>query len=274
MSMDRAEQAGLGVALAGHVALFGLLSAGLLATSPPPIVKPQAMEVVLTDEIGLDSAAPDPSMVDPAARLAEEEGPVEPALMEAAPAPEPTPVPKPVPAPVPKPKPVPLAKPEPAKAQPKKAAPPKAVARPVAKTGQSRPTGSLSGLVDGLTDRPSRSNSTSNKASQSAAQARKSIDVAIDGEIRSHWQRAAPTGADVEKLKTVLEIRLNQNGSLAGEPRLVSQTGKTDSNAPQQQLHVERAIKAIKLAAPFKLPVEYYDQWKTWRIEFDARLAR
>ena len=57
-------------------------------------------------------------------------------------------------------------------------------------------------------------------------------------------------------------MSLNQDGSLAGEPR-VTQTGITESNRSQAALHRERAIRAVKLAAPFRLPPQYYGAWKT-----------
>ena len=71
----------------------------------------------------------------------------------------------------------------------------------------------------------------------------------------------------------MLAWELNADGSLAGRPRVVSQTGITDSNRPQAALHAERAVRAVQLAAPFDLPEEFYDRWRRireWR--FDRRL--
>jgi hypothetical protein len=51
------------------------------------------------------------------------------------------------------------------------------------------------------------------------------------------------------------------------------QEGITASNRPQAQLHAERAIRAVQLAAPFDLPEEYYDVWKSPRnVKFDRNL--
>jgi protein TonB len=47
-----------------------------------------------------------------------------------------------------------------------------------------------------------------------------------------------------------------------GSRRIVSQSGVTASNAPQKDLHAERAIRAVQLAAPFDLPPEYFEAWK------------
>ena len=72
---------------------------------------------------------------------------------------------------------------------------------------------------------------------------------------------------------TVLSFELNPDGSLKGRPRVVSQSGVTDSNRPQQELHAERAIRAVQLAAPFDLPDEFYDKWKrVSALRFDRRL--
>lgn len=266
--MDRVEKGALGVAALGHIVLFGLLSVGFLATPNPMLLRPKPIEVVLTDEVGLTSAAPDPADEMPAERLAEIEGPVEPV---APPPPEPLPAPpRPQPverAPAPKATPKPpaptAAKREPAKSKP---APP----RPQPARDRARPTGRLSGITDGLTDRASTSSSTRPKASQTSAQARQSITVAIGNRIRPYWK--PPTGADADKLVTIVQFDLNRDGTLIGMPEVIDQRGKTDSNAPQQALHAERAIRAIRAAAPFKLPPEFYDQWRTWRLEFDARL--
>ncbi|OYW44739.1 MAG: hypothetical protein B7Z33_09995 [Sphingomonadales bacterium 12-68-11] len=61
---------------------------------------------------------------------------------------------------------------------------------------------------------------------------------------------------------TVLRWELNADGTLNGRPVVVSQSGINDSNRPQAQLHAERAIRAVQLAAPFRLPEQYYDRWR------------
>jgi protein TonB len=72
---------------------------------------------------------------------------------------------------------------------------------------------------------------------------------------------------------TILRWRLNTNGSLASGPEVVNQTGLTDSNRPQAELHKEAAMRAVRAAAPFNLPPEYYDYWKNIvSFRFDKRL--
>lgn len=270
--MDRAERAGLGVAVAGHVALFGILSVGFLATPNPLDLKQQPIEVTLTDEVGLVSAAPEPVRVAPAPKLAEIQGPVEPVeVAEPEPAPQPTPAPVPAPAPRPKPKPTPV------KAVAKPA--PTSKPRPVADARERRrpdravpkPTGALAGIARGLTDRPSNSRSTTPPAATAGPAVKASLAAELVRQLRPHWR--SPSGADIDQLRTTVRVRLARDGSLAGEPVILRQTGVTDSNRAQAAVHAERAIKAVKLAAPFNFPAEFYDAWKTISPVFDKRLG-
>lgn len=298
VAIDRREGTAIGVAVIGHAVLFGLLSVGFLATPNPLKLEPTPIEISLTDEVGLKSEAPQIQKEAPAERLAEEPGPVEPDTPLPAPQPDPQPVarpeptpPKPAPAPEPRPqpKPVPKAQPQPKppapKAQPKQQAQPKAApAQPKAqpKTASqsksqspatnrvARPTGRLTGIVDGLTDQPSKGKATTPPASAIGAAVKSALAAEVIRQLRPHWK--SPTGADVELLRTQVEIRLNRDGTLAAPPRIVGQTGVTATNRPQADLHKERAVAAAKLAAPFKLPPEYYEAWKLITPTFDRRL--
>ncbi len=110
-------------------------------------------------------------------------------------------------------------------------------------------------------------------ASQIGPSAQASIVQAISRQIKPHWN--APSGLDAEQLITILAFRLNEDGSLAGRPRVVRQAGITDSNRPQADLHAERAIRAVQRAAPFDLPPEYYNAWKSiGGARFDRNLSR
>lgn len=299
LAIDRREGTALGVAVIGHVVLFGLLSVGFLATPNPLKLEPTPIEISLTDDAALKSEAPVINREAPAERLADTPGPVEPDTPPPAPQPDPQPVarpdptpPKPAPAPEPRPQPKPAPKappkktqPAPPKAEPKVKAQPKAAEpqpKAQAKTNASqsksqstarnavRPTGRLSGIVDGLTDQPSKGKATTPQASQIGASVKSALAAEVIRQLRPHWK--SPTGADVELLRTQVEIRLNKDGSLAAPPRVVGQTGLTASNRPQADLHKERAIAAAKLAAPFKLPAEYYEAWKLITPTFDRRL--
>lgn len=303
--MDRAEKIGLGVATAGHVLLFGLLSNGFLSTPNPLKLNSPPMDVSLVDEVALKSMAPQVSTQPPPPSVAPEKGATE----DAAPAPEPEPAPRPEPAPAPpapkpappkpvakplpeKPKPAaekPAAKPKPApeKPRPAAAAPAKAPQKPAAKpkpaaparaSGQGKadkPKGSLLGKdflkgIDAEADaprKPAPPPATAMGPAQKAA-----LDAEIRRQLKPYWK--SPTGADVEQLRTFVDVQLNRDGSLAGPPQVFDTTGKTPSNRSQVTLHQELAVKAIRLAAPFKLPPDLYDGWKSLRISFDKRLSQ
>lgn len=99
------------------------------------------------------------------------------------------------------------------------------------------------------------------------------LSGAIAHQLKPHW--VAPQGVDADKLVTILSWDVNPDGSLAGTPRVVQQQGITDSNRPQAARHAEQAIRAVELAAPFKLPPEYYSVWKHIRsFEFSRTLSQ
>ncbi len=286
--MDRAERTGLGVAVAGHVALFAALSLNLLKPPDLPRIANDPIEVELVEDVALVSSAPSPSR----------EAPPEPAPAPMA-APEPTPAPPipapPPPAPVVKSQPKPVEKPvaKPVARAPAKPAPAKQVAKPQARkpvqtAARSQDTrerrrpdrpGLSRDLVSGLSDTPAKPTARPGRAASNATPAQTagpavqaSLGAEIRRQLKPHWK--SPTGADVELLRTTLSVSLNRDGSLAGTPSLVSQSGVNDSNRTQAKLHVDQAIKAVRLAAPFKLPAEFYDAWKEIRPSFDRRLSQ
>lgn len=275
MSMDRAEQAGIGVSVAGHAILVGLFALGLFAARPIEIPKRDAVEVSLVAEPALESGAPQLSQEAPAPKLAEVEAPIEPEP------PTPEPVVKPTPKPVEPAKPVvtkkpavpkPVtAKPTPAKPAPAKAAPRSAAkASPKAADTQApaRSGGRLTGLLKGLTaDDGGRA--TAAPAVRITAAIQSSLGSEIRRQIKPHW--AGPTGPDVDALRTAVKISFARDGSVTNI-QVVGTTGITDSNRNIVPIHKERAIKAVKLASPFRLPAQYYDAWKSVTVNFDWNL--
>jgi outer membrane biosynthesis protein TonB len=284
--MDRAEKAGLGVALAGHVALFGALSLGLLSAPDLPKLDNQPVEVTLATEVDLESAAPAPTPPAPAQRQ------TEPALTEPAPAPiiaAPPPPPL-IEKPQPKPEPKPVARLEPApKPKPKAEAKPKPVKVAKVDPEARRRPGLSNSIVSGLSDTPSQAKPTKpgkvvppsaspaepagiSVAAMTGPQ-KASLNSLIYTQLKPHWR--PPSGADAELLITRLSVRLNKDGSLAADPEVITQDGINDSNRAQAKLHADRAIQAVRRAAPFNLPVQFYDGWKWLKpLNFDGRLSR
>jgi outer membrane biosynthesis protein TonB len=283
--MDRAEQTGLGVALVGHAALFAAVSFGLLNAPKLPKLDSQPVEVTLATEVDVKSASPAPA---PPAQA--EPAPSEPAPAPILAAPPPPPPPPLIEKPQPRPEPKPVAKLEPAP-KPKPKVDPKPKPVKVAKAdpeGRRRP-GLSNSIVSNLTDTPTPAKPTKpgkvtpptaapaetegvSAAAMTGVQ-KASLNSLIYTQLRPHWR--PPSGADAELLITRLSVRLNKDGSLAADPEVIAQDGINDSNRAQAKLHADRAIQAVRRAAPFNLPVQFYDGWKWLKpLNFDGRLSR
>lgn len=249
--MDRTERAGLGIALVAHVALFTALSLNLLKPPSLPLVENDPIEVSLVDKVALEATAPEPVPQAAAPETGETADRAEPQATEAPPLA------------AAQPKPTVKSKAEITKTPPEKSKP--------RKQGLSRD------LVAHLVDAPNARGASASAASGTPAKSigpavASSIGAEIRRQLKPHWK--SPTGADVELLRTTLIVRLKRDGSLDGSPTLDAQTGVTQSNRGQARLHVDQAIRAVRLAAPFQLPAEYYDAWKVIRPTFDKRLSQ
>lgn len=261
------ERVGLTVAVVLHLLLF---AGFLLQPSRDEVFEmPERMTVSLAEDVGLEATAPDP--------VTESRAAIAPTLSE-----QPTPLAEPLPTPPepsvrPEPRPVtqpqPTVRPQPAPRRtsaptPRDTPAPAPAPRPTQASGGGSRIGN-----DFLGGAGSSTSTTETRvpASQIGASAKASLRQAISRQIKPHW--SAPQGADAELLVTILAFRLNEDGSLAGRPRVVSQSGINAANKAQADLHAERAVRAVQLAAPFDLPPEYYNAWKNiseWR--FDRRL--
>ena len=110
-------------------------------------------------------------------------------------------------------------------------------------------------------------------ATRAGPQVTATLAQAISRALKPRWN--APQGAEADQLVTVLTFDLNADGSLAGKPRVVSQSGVTDANSAQKARHAEQAIRAVQLAAPFDLPEQHYSLWKhVASFRFDRRLSQ
>lgn len=262
------DRIGLLVAVVLHVALIVALAMQVLFSPSMPEI-PQRMTVSLATEVSLESTAPEP--------VAESRAAIAPTLSDA-PVPEAEDAPDdPSQATAPPPAPRPEARsqsspsaqpdtrdrrrPEPARQAP-------APNSPTANSGGSRIGDSF---LEGQGS-STRTDETRIPASQIGRSARASLQQAINRQLQPHW--SAPNGLDAEKLVSVVSWRLNEDGSLRGSPSCrTNRDSITVSNRPQAPLHCERAIRAVRQAAPFVLPDEYYEAWKNitaWR--FDRRL--
>lgn len=282
---ERALQQEERIGLAAALLLHGVLVAVLLqqAVRSEVLAFPERMEVSLVSEVGLESAARDPV---PESRMA-----IAPTLGDAAPPPAeappppqeralPQPQPQPRSTPAPRPSPQPTTRPAPAPSPRATSSPaPRVASSPAPRTTPTphattaaRTGGSRIG-DDFLTGKGSstRTDETRAPAAVFGASDRAALASAITRQIRPHWN--APSGADAEKLVSIVNWDLNSDGTLKGRPRCrVEPSSITESNQPQASLHCERAIRAVQLAAPFNLPEQFYDRWKALEWQFDRRL--
>ncbi|MBK6803003.1 hypothetical protein [Novosphingobium sp.] len=304
------ELAGLALALGAHAALVALLALNPPAPAPMPL--PERMTVTISDDVGLTSTSPEPSanaaaasapeLGEPAPPAAEPEpAPVQPKVLQPQPpapkppAPKPLP-PKPAPQPVvqprpvppkPQPRPVPKVAPAPAP-RPVAKAPPQPAARPVASRPAAtpartppakappRPAGADrlgNDFLEGVRGATGTGKSTNPPAAAIGPAVKSALAGSISRQLKPRW--VAPQGAEAELLVTVLAWDLNPDGTLNGSPRVVRQEGITDANRAQAQRHAEQAIRAVRLAAPFNLPPQYYSAWKRVSdFRFDRKLSQ
>lgn len=292
--MDRVERTGIGVAVAGHILLFWLLSMAASAPDEPKPAPPPSMEVAFVEEVALEAAAP---AAEPMAQAeAPEVGPPEDAAPEPAPVAEPLPAlppvqlapPPPAPKPVAKPEAEPVKrdkaapKPEPvkAKAAPKVAAKPAPAKKVAAKAPPSAGAGEKTAargsrigknFLAGLSD-PSTGKADKPAATVMSAKATADIGAAIKRQVDPCARRQALAGAGVERIRVTIRLQLNRDGSLAARPVVTGQTGVDDENSRYAARVNDLAIAAFTGCAPLRgLPADLYDVkrgWKTFSLRF------
>ena len=257
MSLNRAELAGTGAALAFHVALIAALSINLARVASPP--EPPSMEVELVDEVGLTAAAPQSVATPPPASEAAEIGVAEP--IEPTPAPMLPPAPPPpaiAPAP---PRPAPIAKPSPPVKRVVARPPP---ARPAARPAPARAAPRASRIGDDFlmgiaADAPAASRSPARAAAATfSAAAKADVASAIAAQIRPCALRQRALGDGANRIRVVLNIRLTPGGRLKGAPTVVRVSGDDEDNLQYVELVKDQAIASYRECAPLRLPAALY----------------
>jgi hypothetical protein len=256
--MDRSEASGVALSVVAHVALFGLLSLGFIASAAPLQIQSQPIEVTLTDQVALVSGAPDPSPEAPAARKSPVEAPIEP---DSAPQPAIEPA-KPQPAPPKDAIPDPSARRRPDRPSPAQQANARPGTRPVT------PSGRLDGLdLNGPSDRPSTSTSTKQQASTMTPAAASNIASAIVQRTQPCADRQVSPAPEATRIRVTVTLRLNRDGSLAGPLTITAHDNVDDSNR-RYVTRVDDAVRAIFAGcSPLRgLPPELYDVTNGWRV--------
>ncbi|GGI79061.1 hypothetical protein GCM10007973_14620 [Polymorphobacter multimanifer] len=258
------EGRALAIAGAAHVVLLVALSFGWQWTSTP---LPMVDEITPVEFVDIADAPRVTRPPEPSIEAAPQETTApEPTPPEPAPEPEPAPVPDPVPTPdpAPKPEPRPQAKPKPT--------PPKPEAKPL-------DTQTLSNLINkALPKAPTKPLNTSDlaKTIQAAQPKNAAIDPraaatlaqAIRAQVAPCWNPPIG-GADVRKMTVLIGAEFQPDGSVAGNPRVISQTGTSGQNGDYARAFAETARRAVLRCSPLKLPADLYPLWKSVEINFD-----
>lgn len=254
MTLDRGEGFSLGVAIVGHVLLFVALSLTIAHRTPP--VKPveEVMDVQLVDAVGLRSAAPRPADEAPQEAQAPDLGP--PVETPPAPAVEPTPTPAP-------PKAValsPLPSPTPAKPAPSRPNLSSDLLKDISKAARNeRATGPKLGpdFLKGVLG-AAAGKGTSARAAISGP-ALNGLAAAIKRQVQPCYDLGGLGGTPAMQIVTVLQLRFNPDGSVAGTPQLVEQQGVNAANRSYAKQIEEVGRRAVlRCANPIKLPPELY----------------
>ena len=100
-----------------------------------------------------------------------------------------------------------------------------------------------------------------------------SLRDALVGMLQQQIERcySAPPGAAQGVVLPMLDIRLNPNGSLAAEPRIM----RGGASAVDQSI-AQAALRAVRRCAPYKIPAQYapyYNDWKAINAEFEFSAA-
>lgn len=84
------------------------------------------------------------------------------------------------------------------------------------------------------------------------------LAAAIKRQVQPCYDLGALGGTPAMQIATVLQLRFNPDGSIAGTPQLVEQTGVNAANRSYAQQMVEVSRRAVLRCSPLKLPAELY----------------
>lgn len=255
-----AERKGLTIAVIGHLALFGALSANL--SSPPPPVPGSPMEVTIFDpgipsfgDPNGDDAPPRPSTTTAApvdaqpAPVPETEEAVDPEAPTSAVSETPTPAPDPQPKPDPAPE-RPAQTPQQAASQQPSTAP----ARPAVTPSQDVGTGALAvgarthGDAKGL------------DASLSAV-----VGRAVATRMRACWD--PPTSGVPRDAASILVVRYARDGTIEGTPTVTRLVNQRETQVTQLNQWEASAVDALRRCSPLGLSPVLYPYWREVEVQ-------
>jgi hypothetical protein len=84
--------------------------------------------------------------------------------------------------------------------------------------------------------------------------------------------RAPRVPTRAKQIITRLELKLNEDGTLAALPAVVAQDGVTPDNSSYAPRMAEAASLAVIRCAPLKLPPEHAGLWSNIELKFSPRM--
>jgi hypothetical protein len=109
-----------------------------------------------------------------------------------------------------------------------------------------------------------------NEAGGGAAEMGAGLSRGAIDEFKEHLRRCwstPPEAANDERIKVLIRVGLQRDGSLMGEPSLVQAIA-----TPAGPAVVRQAIAALRKCQPYSsLPAEQYKQWRVLEIAFSAK---
>jgi outer membrane biosynthesis protein TonB len=115
-------------------------------------------------------------------------------------------------------------------------------------------------LVAGLTDKPSASKVVAPVGAVIDARALAGIQDAIKRQIQPCADRLSNAGIpqDAKRIIIKFNLRLNRDGNLAANPRVLDRLNSSDDTERYAQQIADLGIAAFKQCAPLRLPDEFY----------------
>lgn len=89
------------------------------------------------------------------------------------------------------------------------------------------------------------------------AKAEQLLNAILNSALKECWSKPL-AGGGVPAPAVKVKWNLNQDGTLAGEPKVI----QSDRNSPLADQAERAAIRAVQTCVPFQLPAEHYNLWR------------
>jgi len=100
------------------------------------------------------------------------------------------------------------------------------------------------------------------------------LTASLQAIASSHLNQCIRSNADAPSnlnLRVSVEIRLERNGRLSAQPRLVDQARIMNSSNSYLRVAGERALRGVIECQPYPLPPEHYQQWRVLVVNVDTQ---